>query len=161
MTDPCQRPECGGETHTDGWGNPIQCPARRCPRCDCPDNAPQCEHCKVCPHATTTRCCPLVHREPHDAHGDCPGWTPDDGTRPESPPASTPLEEAQATVESLRYQIRRAREALATGELDSADAAVARVRALHREECGSCEHCTRADSVPYPCPTIRALDGGT
>lgn len=24
---------------------------RRCPRCDCPDGAPQCDHCKVCPHA--------------------------------------------------------------------------------------------------------------
>jgi hypothetical protein len=26
MTGPCSRPECGGDTHTDGWGNPIQCP---------------------------------------------------------------------------------------------------------------------------------------
>lgn len=51
MTGPCQRPECGGATHTDGWGQPTQCPNRRCPRCDCPDNAPQCDHCKVCPHA--------------------------------------------------------------------------------------------------------------
>ncbi|MEU1443267.1 hypothetical protein [Streptomyces mirabilis] len=51
MTGPCQRPECGGEVHTDGWGNPIQCPARRCPRCDCPDGHTQCDHCKVCPHA--------------------------------------------------------------------------------------------------------------
>jgi hypothetical protein len=51
MTGPCQRPECGGEVHTDGWGAPIRCPARRCPRCDCPDGAEQCEHCKVCPHA--------------------------------------------------------------------------------------------------------------
>lgn len=76
--------------HTDGWGNPIQCPARRCPRCDCSDNAPQCDHCKTCPHA--------------------------DGPRPEQPPQATPLEEAQATIEGLRYQIRRAREALATDE---------------------------------------------
>jgi hypothetical protein len=51
MSGPCTRPECGGEVHTDGWGTPIQCPARRCPRCDCPDGAEQCEHCKVCPHA--------------------------------------------------------------------------------------------------------------
>ena len=51
MSGPCQRPECGGEVHTDGWGTPIQCPARRCPRCDCPDGHTQCEHCKVCPHA--------------------------------------------------------------------------------------------------------------
>lgn len=26
MTGPCPRPECGGEIHTDGWGNPTQCP---------------------------------------------------------------------------------------------------------------------------------------
>lgn len=29
------------------------CPTRRCPRCDCADSAPQCDHCKVCPHATS------------------------------------------------------------------------------------------------------------
>lgn len=51
MSGPCQRPECGGEVHTDGWGTPIRCPARRCPRCDCADGTEQCEHCKVCPHA--------------------------------------------------------------------------------------------------------------
>jgi hypothetical protein len=51
MSGPCPRPECGGDIHTDGWGNPIQCPARRCPRCDCADGHTQCEHCKVCPHA--------------------------------------------------------------------------------------------------------------
>lgn len=37
--------------------------------------------------------------------------------------------------------------------------AVDRVRALHREEYGCCAHCTRAESVLYPCPTIRALEG--
>ena len=26
MTGPCERPGCGGDTHTDGWGNPTQCP---------------------------------------------------------------------------------------------------------------------------------------
>jgi hypothetical protein len=41
---------------------------------------------------------------------------PDDGTRPEAPPAPTPLEEAQATVEDLRCRLRRAREALAGDE---------------------------------------------
>lgn len=51
MIGPCQRPECGGTTHTDGWGQPTTCPHRRCPRCDCPDNAPQCDHCKICPDA--------------------------------------------------------------------------------------------------------------
>jgi hypothetical protein len=58
--DPCARPECGGEQHTDLWGTPVQCPhaepvledtGRRCPRCDCPDGHEQCQHCKVCPHA--------------------------------------------------------------------------------------------------------------
>ncbi|WP_435279298.1 hypothetical protein [Streptomyces sp. 1222.5] len=37
--------------------------------------------------------------------------------------------------------------------------AVARLRALHREEYGSCAECTHAISVLWPCPTIRALDG--
>lgn len=86
---------------------------------------------------------------------------PDDGTSPEAPPAATPLEEAQATVEGLRYQIRRAREALATDEPDSAEAAIARVRALHKEEYGCCAECTSVHAVPYPCPTIRALNGVT
>ncbi|WP_435279137.1 hypothetical protein [Streptomyces sp. 1222.5] len=37
--------------------------------------------------------------------------------------------------------------------------AIARLRALHREEYGSCAECTHAISVLWPCPTIRALDG--
>lgn len=134
---------------------------RRCRSCDCPEGHTQCDHCKVCPYATSVRLCPQVHRIPHDAHDACPGWAPDDGTSPEASPAATPLEEAQATVEGLRYQILRAREALASDEDGSAEAAITRVRQLHREEYGCCEHCTRADSVPYPCPTIRALDGDT
>jgi hypothetical protein len=70
------------------------------------------------------------------------------------------VDQLRADVESLRYQIRRAREALATDEpLTDDAAAVSRVRALHREEFGCCSHCTRADAVPYPCPTIRALNG--
>ncbi|MFE8961728.1 hypothetical protein [Streptomyces iakyrus] len=159
MSAPCTRPECGGEVHTDGWGTPIQCPAaRRCPRCDCPDGAAQCDHCKVCPHATIpAHLCPQVHRVPHDAHDGCPGWMPDDGTRPEAPPAPTPLEEAQATVEGLR--LRRAREALAEDETNDAEAAVARVRALHTNGSGLCDECTGSHGVPWPCATIRALDG--
>lgn len=27
---------------------------RRCPRCDCPDGHEQCDHCKVCPHASAS-----------------------------------------------------------------------------------------------------------
>lgn len=37
-------------------------------------------------------------------------------------------------------------------------AAVARLRALHTDDFGGCAHCTREDFVPYPCPTITALD---
>ncbi|MFJ6069100.1 hypothetical protein ACIQHU_39425 [Streptomyces tendae] len=36
--------------------------------------------------------------------------------------------------------------------------AVARVRELHCEEYGCCAHCTRANFVSYPCPTIQAID---
>jgi len=58
---------------------------RRCPRCDCPDGHEQCDHCKVCPHATSVRLCPKVHRVPHDAHDHCPGWAPDEEGHPEPP----------------------------------------------------------------------------
>ncbi|MFR9794283.1 hypothetical protein ACL07V_37615 [Streptomyces sp. MB22_4] len=37
---------------------------------------------------------------------------------------------------------------------------IARIRALHREDYGSCAECTHEFGVPWPCPTIRALDGG-
>lgn len=110
-------------------------PFRRCPRCDCPDSAPQCDHCKVCPHA-------------------------DSG--PEASPELSEVDQLRADAESLRQQIRRVREALGTDEPDeTADLrnTIARVRSLHREEYGSCAHCTRADSVPWPCPTIRVLNG--
>ena len=40
-----------------------------------------------------------------------------------------------------------------------AETAIARVRALHREEYGSCAACTSVFSVSWPCATIRALDG--
>jgi hypothetical protein len=99
MSGPCPRPECGGEVHTDGWGTPIQCPA-------------------LC--APDAIICPLVQRTPHDAHEyeglRCPGWMPDDGTRPEQPPGPSELDQLRADNETLRYQIRRAREALATDE---------------------------------------------
>jgi hypothetical protein len=91
--DPCARPECGGELHTDPWGVPVQCPhaapvatdtGRRCPRCDCPDGHEQCDHCKVCPHGRPTEAtefasavgCAVLHR---DAQGNvipCPDQQP-------------------------------------------------------------------------------------
>jgi hypothetical protein len=131
---------------------------RRCRSCDCPEGHTQCDHCKVCPHATTTRLCPQVHRIPHDAHDACPGWAPDDGTSPEAPPAATPLEEAQATVESLRYQIRRAREALGTDEAPRPLPGGDHPRpAIHKRTAA-------APNAPASTPcrtrvTIRAIDG--
>jgi hypothetical protein len=58
---------------------------------------------------------------------------PDDGTRPEVPPAQTPLDVAEATAESLRYQIRRAREALGDDEPDRAAALEQRLAHWRRE----------------------------
>ncbi|MFC7983836.1 hypothetical protein [Streptomyces sp. NPDC057336] len=49
-------------------------------------------------------------------------------------------------------------------DAERAEAAIARVRALHRrnEHTGDCEPCSASDypdyAVPHPCPTIRALD---
>jgi hypothetical protein len=45
--------------------------------------------------------------------------------------------------------------------LAAASSRVRRVRELHRDEYGSCSECTHVMSVPYPCPTIRALDWQT
>lgn len=43
--------------------------------------------------------------------------------------------------------------------LAAASTRVHRIRDLHREEYGSCAECTHESGVPFPCPTIRALDG--
>ncbi|MBT2508838.1 hypothetical protein J7I98_23710 [Streptomyces sp. ISL-98] len=42
--------------------------------------------------------------------------------------------------------------------LAAASARIHRIRDLHRNEYETCSECTRNDGVPYPCPTIRALD---
>lgn len=41
----------------------------------------------------------------------------------------------------------------------AASARIKRVRELHRDDYGSCAECTHEYGVPYPCPTIRALNG--
>lgn len=46
----------------------------------------------------------------------------------------------------------------ACDRLEKAEAAIERVRALHRDEYGTCAECTDVRSVPYPCPTVTALD---
>lgn len=50
-------------------------------------------------------------------------------------------------------------EILRVRQATPAEAAIARVQALHREEYGSCAECTHEYGVPSPCPTIRALYG--
>lgn len=42
---------------------------------------------------------------------------------------------------------------------ERAEAAIARLRNLHREEYGSRAECDHEVSVPWPCPTIRTLNG--
>lgn len=42
----------------------------------------------------------------------------------------------------------------------AASARIKRVRALHRQEYNACDWCSTNDRhVPWPCPTINALDG--
>jgi len=50
-----------------------------------------------------------------------------------------------------------------TARLEAAEQAVQRVREMHhRDECGECDHCIDpcGNGEPFPCSTIRALDGG-
>jgi hypothetical protein len=42
--------------------------------------------------------------------------------------------------------------------LEAAETALDRVRALHVNGYGLCDECTSSHGVPWPCPTIRALD---
>ncbi|MCG0069708.1 hypothetical protein L0F81_41765 [Streptomyces tricolor] len=46
----------------------------------------------------------------------------------------------------------------AEAERARAEAAIARVRALHVNGYGLCDECTGSHGVPWPCPTIQALD---
>lgn len=60
---------------------------------------------------------------------------------------------ASAVASAVMAEILRVRQAT------PAEAALARVRTLHRNEYESCAECTHESSVSFPCPTIRALDG--
>ncbi|MFE5853565.1 hypothetical protein ACFQ61_10175 [Streptomyces sp. NPDC056500] len=45
------------------------------------------------------------------------------------------------------------------GARDRAEAALERIRQLHHDYGpGDCAHCTHVDAVPWPCPTIQALN---
>lgn len=72
-------------------------------------------------------------------------------------------------VETAERRVSRLknREQKAFGKLRESRAALQRVRELHREEDHECIECSfepmpdvgfRGVSVPYPCPTIRALE---
>lgn len=61
---------------------------------------------------------------------------------------------AGATVSTIFAEILRVRQAT------PAEAAIARVRALHRSEYEACSECSTNDRYQeWPCPTVRALDG--
>ncbi|MFP8960013.1 DUF3846 domain-containing protein [Streptomyces nanhaiensis] len=76
---------------------------------------------------------------------------------------------AVAEAETAELRACLARQATSIRELAQtvrdAEAALDRVRALHvrNQNTGDCEHCSERDypnyAVPWPCPTIRALDG--
>jgi hypothetical protein len=62
-------------------------------------------------------------------------------------------DEAGAAAYAVMVEILRVRQATPV------ETAITRVRALHRNEYGLCDECTGSHGVPWPCPTIRALDG--
>lgn len=66
---------------------------------------------------------------------------------------------AAAVVGEIMTEIIRVRQA--TPDETAQAQAIERVRALHRDEYGdgSCAECTHESSVPYPCATVRALNG--
>lgn len=45
-----------------------------------------------------------------------------------------------------------------TVRAEQAEAQVAAVRALHHDDYGLCHACTNSHGVPWPCPTITAID---
>jgi hypothetical protein len=70
--------------------------------------------------------------------------------------AAEPAEEQSLAVP--RHAATALHEALGQLLGDESAQATARVRALHREEYGSCAECTHESGVLYPCATICALD---
>jgi hypothetical protein len=64
---------------------------------------------------------------------------------------------AAAVTGEIMTEIIRVRQA--TPDETAQAQAIERVRALHRQEYGSCAECTREFSVAYPCATVTALNG--
>jgi hypothetical protein len=67
--------------------------------------------------------------------------------------------QAETLCDDMAHQVKRHGEAIARAE--KAEAEVARVRARHFDDYGVCPVCVDDMLVnePYPCPTIRDLDG--
>lgn len=74
------------------------------------------------------------------------------------PGALRRLEKAEATIERMTQSAKAADEGYRM-VIAPLQAALERVRQLHREEYGCCVACMHEASVPWPCDTIRALDG--
>jgi hypothetical protein len=62
---------------------------------------------------------------------------------------------AAAITSEIMAEIIRVRQA--TPEETAQAQAIERVRALHRQEYGTCQECTHEYGVEWPCPTIRTL----
>lgn len=82
--------------------------------------------------------------------------------------ARAEVDQLRAERDELRFLWNSARDRADTlmSRAEKAEAAIARVRALHgRWDCdaNSCASCVDSygTPVPYPCPTLRALDGTT
>lgn len=86
------------------------------------------------------------------------GWT---GRRfSYSPPSPTDLYEDDEPVEKIRAIWEQAEtEGRVKTTASPAEVAIERVRALHRETPAG-GYCISCKSWGWPCPTIRALDGG-
>jgi len=48
-----------------------------------------------------------------------------------------------------------------TVRAEQAEATIAAVRALHHDDYGLCHACTTSHGIPWPCPTITAIDSPT
>jgi uncharacterized protein with gpF-like domain len=77
----------------------------------------------------------------------------------ESGPAATQATDSEQPLFLPRAEVTTLHRTLGQLLGDEDAQAIARVRALHHEEYGSCAECTHEFSVPFPCPTVRAIDG--
>ncbi|MEU1309524.1 hypothetical protein ABZ419_11600 [Streptomyces cinnamoneus] len=80
--------------------------------------------------------------------------------QPEEPPEPTEEARLRDRLYTAERALSRIREALAMDDpRTTAEAALARVRALHHSKPGPCRECAGEISAPWPCSTIRAING--